>query len=299
MSPWERALDSLMLLPILKSSKSFLSLLGPQQQSDYYSLKAQYVATGDPVHVTNYPLAQGPSVTSPATSPLANLYFKPRPAYTGEPNGLVGQYFSVSGPNATTIQGYYTLGQRLYMPGVPIVHGAPVEAQLENPLYVPATTKLRDVLGAVKDPFGDVKVGDLVRIGGPSTHGFTDYLTVVEKSDVDAVYNATDSTVPLMISGINASTLAAGASLVFNSYADQTYSQAAVAFETPSAKRPLTALRLNHSLNATTMRRNIDAELKRRTIPAGEPTDATTAHEATLAQRHLVTTWSGEQTAIA
>ena len=31
------------------------------------------------------------------------------------------------------------------------------------------------------DMFKDIEVGDLIRIGHPSTHGFTDYLTVVEK----------------------------------------------------------------------------------------------------------------------
>ena len=51
---------------------------------------------------------------------------------------------------------------------------------------------------APKDPFGDIKVGDLVRVGGPDTHGFTDYLTVVEKSDVHVIYNATTEQVPLM-----------------------------------------------------------------------------------------------------
>ena len=62
------------------------------------------------------------------------------------------------------------------------------------------TFQVEDVSGP-KDPFADVKVGDLVRIGGPGTHGFTDYLTVVEKSKVDVLYNATTAVVPLM-SGI-------------------------------------------------------------------------------------------------
>ena len=34
------------------------------------------------------------------------------------------------------------------------------------------------------DMFKDIEVGDLIRIGHPSTHGFTDYLTVVEKVKV-------------------------------------------------------------------------------------------------------------------
>ena len=35
--------------------------------------------------------------------------------------------------------------------------------------------------GVAIDPFKEICVGDLVRIGVPNTHGFTDYLTVVEK----------------------------------------------------------------------------------------------------------------------
>ena len=58
--------------------------------------------------------------------------------------------------------------------------------------------------------------------------------------------------------------------------------------------RPLTALRLNHSVNATTIKRNIDENLTLRTVDIVKPTDDWTVHEARLGQRHLVTTWSGE-----
>lgn len=150
------------------------------------------------------------------------------------------------------------------------------------------TFQVEDVSGP-KDPFADVKVGDLVRIGGPGTHGFTDYLTVVEKSTVDVLYNATGAVVPLM-SGIKSyevdDTWADGTTLeMFSRNGGKTFSLDG---------RPLTALRLNHSVNATTIKRNIDENLTLRTVDIAKPTDDWTVHEARLGQRHLVTTWSGE-----
>ena len=50
------------------------------------------------------------------------------------------------------------------------------------------------------DPFKAVNIGDLIRVGGPSTGGFTDYLTVVEKVPIKGYRNATSSLVTILTS---------------------------------------------------------------------------------------------------
>ena len=47
------------------------------------------------------------------------------------------------------------------------------------------------------DPFKTISKGDLIRVGGPSTGGFTDYLTVVEKVPIKAYRNATASKIAM------------------------------------------------------------------------------------------------------
>ena len=159
-------------------------------------------------------------------------------------------------------------------------------------------------VSAPKDPFADVKVGDLVRIGGPGTHGFTDYLTVVEKSKVDVLYNATTAVVPLM-SGIKSYAVDAEDNGTFTDHGGSIAEKATLGVSSSETNeageslcdtfsldgRPLTALRLNHSVNATTIKRNTDENLIFRTDATAT---VTTAPEANLSQRHLVTTWSGE-----
>lgn len=46
------------------------------------------------------------------------------------------------------------------------------------------------------DAFHNIQVGDLIRIGGTVTSGYTDYLTVIEKIEVDQLYNATSNLIP-------------------------------------------------------------------------------------------------------
>ena len=46
------------------------------------------------------------------------------------------------------------------------------------------------------NPYNDIKVGDLVRVGSIPTSGFTDYLTVLEILDIDKVYNRSGSEIP-------------------------------------------------------------------------------------------------------
>ena len=45
--------------------------------------------------------------------------------------------------------------------------------------------------------FHDIEVGDLIRVGSTPTVGHTDYLTVVEKVEVDRVYNGTAADLPI------------------------------------------------------------------------------------------------------
>ena len=50
---------------------------------------------------------------------------------------------------------------------------------------------------ATSDPFKEIVKGDLIRVGVPSTGGFTDYLTVVEKVPIKAFRNATTSVIAM------------------------------------------------------------------------------------------------------
>ena len=54
---------------------------------------------------------------------------------------------------------------------------------------------------AASDPFKTISKGDLIRVGGPSTGGFTDYLTVVEKVPIKAYRNATASKISMRSDG--------------------------------------------------------------------------------------------------
>ena len=54
-----------------------------------------------------------------------------------------------------------------------------------------------DVAVSGLDPFKAINKGDLIRVGGPSTGGFTDYLTVVEMVPIKAYRNATASKISM------------------------------------------------------------------------------------------------------
>ena len=57
-----------------------------------------------------------------------------------------------------------------------------------------------EVHSRVSQPTSGLKKGDLIRIGGVSTEGFTDWLTILEaKPDVASFYNATSATIPLSL----------------------------------------------------------------------------------------------------
>ncbi len=61
----------------------------------------------------------------------------------------------------------------------------------DSPWILPTWTKEYDTASPSHAPYKDIKVGDLVRIGGVHTDGFTDYLTVVEiVDDIEILCNA-------------------------------------------------------------------------------------------------------------
>jgi hypothetical protein len=68
----------------------------------------------------------------------------------------------------------------------------------ESDWILPTWTIESDDSDAKESIYNSIQVGDLVRIGNLSSSGFTDYLTVLEVKEVDAILNATSS--PLNIS---------------------------------------------------------------------------------------------------
>jgi hypothetical protein len=133
--------------------------------------------------------------------------------------------------------------------------------------------------GPKRSAYNDIKVGDLVRIGGKHTEGFTDYLTVLEIKHIGGVSNGTSSACSLA-KGLNPTTLPA----------PTTTSNGGDA-ATGSTGFAHIALRLNASLNCTvlpryTVRSDATAIYHRQQayIAAGQ-TDATKF--ATLEHRHL------------
>jgi len=198
---------------------------------------------------------------------------------------------------------------------------------------------------ATSDPFKEIVKGDLIRVGVPSTGGFTDYLTVVEKVPIKAFRNATTSNIAMRSDALEwgGESLgdvftAGGMSTTYNRYhteewlrphgstaiktTHRTYddlvawSEAAAAGDyashpgysydqendTKEYVPPVQhyALRLNHSINATTINEPIDANRSKRIVEPlpGHDYDVTPltgdeTHIATLAQRQDVTMWGG------
>lgn len=171
------------------------------------------------------------------------------------------------------------------------------------------------------DPFKTISKGDLIRVGGPSTGGFTDYLTVVEKVPIKAYRNATASKIamrsdtypwaghslgvqdnvilrhhetwlrPYGTAAGNESQIT-GYSFVTNSdgtttSTDITSTDMDVDDYVPPVQQY--ALRLNHSINATTINEPVDLNRSKRIVAAGSNASAEVAtFVATLEQRHLL-----------
>ena len=118
------------------------------------------------------------------------------------------------------------------------------------------------------DPFKEIMVGDLIRVGAPSTSGFTDYLTVVEKQHIAAMANGTGVPLPLHKDGPST-----GYDNIppYDSYDDVSYAGHVVSNSTGLRGGPstggdsiayeMTALRVNHAVNCTSINRPKDDDI--------------------------------------
>ena len=62
---------------------------------------------------------------------------------------------------------------------------------------LPTWTREYEKAGSRSEPVVSMKAGDLVRIGGVETEGFTDYLTVLEVRHITTLANGTDENVSI------------------------------------------------------------------------------------------------------
>jgi len=158
------------------------------------------------------------------------------------------------------------------------------------------------------DPFKEITVGDLIRVGAPSTSGFTDYLTVVEKQHIAVMANGTGVPLPLHEDGPSTYEENNGVGKVdywgnlapYSSNNDVKDANGNVTYNTgleggPSVggnniRYEMTALRVNHAVNCTSINRPKDDDLLKHFVTT--VTDATTeASKASLTDRHLVHAW--------
>jgi len=121
----------------------------------------------------------------------------------------------------------------------------------DSPWILPLWSTEYDQASSLNLPYKDIKVGDLVRIGGIHTEGFTDYLTVVEiVDDIGVLYNACSTNVKVTK---DTTVDVAGTDHIVASTVSTT-----VPSGTSTSRKVLTksgiahrALRLNASINAT------------------------------------------------
>ena len=186
---------------------------------------------------------------------------------------------------------------------------------------------------ATSDPFKEIVKGDLIRVGVPSTGGFTDYLTVVEKVPIKAFRNATTSNIAMRSDAYDYGPQTIDALVGEEEEITYKVNAHAAQWLIPHGKTVSTsqhlenlldntpwfttsegdddtkeyvppvqhyALRLNHSINATTINEPIDANRSKRIVDIipGHDYDVTPltgdeTHIATLAQRQDVTMWGG------
>ena len=116
----------------------------------------------------------------------------------------------------------------------------------DSPWILP-TWKHYDLSDEASNPYADIKVGDLVRVGGVHTDGFTDYLTVVELHEVSFLFNACSTAVKINkdtsenVSGTD-SLAASTTSTTLDNAEKHTMSKAGIFHK---------AIRLNANINAT------------------------------------------------
>ena len=122
------------------------------------------------------------------------------------------------------------------------------------------------------DPFKEIMVGDLIRVGAPSTSGFTDYLTVVEKQHIAAMANGTGVPLPLHEDGPVSYEPDDGAGIVhtwgnlapYSANNDLLDGNGNVYHNTGlvgGRTYEMTALRVNHAVNCTSINRPKDDDL--------------------------------------
>ena len=173
------------------------------------------------------------------------------------------------------------------------------------------------------DPFKTISKGDLIRVGGPSTGGFTDYLTVVEKVPIKAYRNATVSNIAMRSNtypyaghslGPQDAVILRHHETWLRPYGtDAGNDPEVIGYNTVLLNDGTTtttdiisydmdvedyvprvqqyALRLNHSINATTINEPVDLDRSKRIVAgtnvASNSPDSLT-NIATLEQRHLL-----------
>lgn len=152
----------------------------------------------------------------------------------------------------------------------------------DSPWILPTWTKEYMTSAAAGSPYADIKVGDLVRIGGIETAGFTDYLTVVETKIVTSLYNATSSRLSIALDGISHLNEPTDTTTKDSSNASQVIDTYGIAH---------IALRLNASLNCTkldsgVLNNNVTESTHRQEVATGSAT-----RHATLETRHYAYTY--------
>ncbi|AUD57303.1 hypothetical protein [Pleurochrysis sp. endemic virus 2] len=150
-----------------------------------------------------------------------------------------------------------------------------------------------------RDHFHDLEVGDLVRIGGANTNGATEYLVVLEKREVDRVYNGTRSPLPITTnSTVNVSTLTNTVSRSLNEESQNylttlsTSNDSYVDLNVYDRKSGIAhyAIRLNGTLNCTNLRDTLTQDAAIKSIPKADDNTYASDVAASIAVRNLVST---------
>lgn len=153
--------------------------------------------------------------------------------------------------------------------------------EADTPWILPTWTKEYQTSTVAKNPYSTIEVGDLVRVGGLHTAGFTDYLTVVEKRVVTHVANGTSS--ELRVS--TGEGTVAGVDFIPQPTTTSTPADAGGLVTVNSAGIAHIALRLNAILNCTKLPTEAIDNNKTYPYHRQEVANATDVR-ATLATRH-------------
>ena len=139
------------------------------------------------------------------------------------------------------------------------------------------------------DMFKDIEVGDLIRIGNPSTHGFTDYLTVVEKVKV-SMLAASEEKMCISKDGFDKLLWPDKKVLDFNGDEITNVDRITPKIEYRQLATPVFALRLNHSVDATSLPVILGTE---QDVDKEEPKHFSYKAPFNLGHRHSKRLWGG------